>query len=88
MSRVAVCYLLVGGIYIFGRGIFLISINMFSYLCYFILYLVFCMACRDLMKVEFHNMTDHFFPYIFSHLSVASVVVLWLFCFILHDICF
>lgn len=61
VAQLCVVYLFVcfGEISIFGRGIFSISINMFSYL-YFILQ-SFVWLCRDLMKVKFHNMTPHFF---------------------------
>lgn len=86
VSRIVVCCLFTwffGGIYSFGRGIFLICMNM-GFFCCFIQYLVLCMALYwDLMKTEFYKLADCFvLSHIFSYLAVASIV-LWLFCFIL-----
>lgn len=72
--------------FISSREIFLIYINMFSVLCYSICIQSFAWLCRDLIKIEFHKLTDHFLlSCLFPRLAVARVVaVLWWVCFLLY----
>lgn len=86
VNRIVVCCLLTwvfGRVYIFGRGIFLIWVG--GFLFHFVFSSLHCYLYWDLMKIQFHKLTDRFFlSHIFLHLAVPSVVVvLWLFCFIL-----
>lgn len=66
----------------FGRGIFLIHMNVFTSLLFCTLF--FAWLCRDLMKIEFQEWTDYFF---LSHIFTPSIGASILLCgFIFWDI--